>query len=128
MARIRNTFRPNIPGGGYEKEITLDNGEKYIIRNTFTPNIPGDGYEQEIVKINDSYTSNNYKKKNKEILKELAITLIMGLGAIAGFAGIPFLALTCSSSTLGFVSIIVAGLFALLVLVKTAGILIDRFF
>ena len=82
MARIRNTFRPNIPGGGYEKEIT-DNGEKYIIRNTFTPNIPGGGYEQEIVKVD-----NTYKKTS---IKEVLIGLFAGLIGIGYLVFILFL-------------------------------------
>lgn len=80
MARIRNTFRANIPGGGYEKEITLDNGEKYIIRNTFTPNIPGGGYEQEIVKVGNT---NNGKTSIGEILIGLLAGLI-GIGYLVG--------------------------------------------
>ena len=32
MAKIKNTMAKNMYGDGYEKEITLDNGEKYIIR------------------------------------------------------------------------------------------------
>ena len=81
MARIRNTFRPNIPGGGYEKEIT-DNGEKYIIRNTFTPNIPGGGYEQEIVKVGNT---NNGKTSSGEMLIGLLAGLI-GIGYLVGLA------------------------------------------
>ena len=86
MARIRNTFRPNIPGGGYEKEITLDNGEKYIIRNTFTPNIPGSGYEQEIVKVGDT---NN----GKTSIGEMLIGLLAGLIGIGYLVGLLFLLL-----------------------------------
>lgn len=84
MARIRNTFRPNIPGDGYEKEITLDNGEKYIIRNTFRPNIPGDGYEQEIVKVGDT-------NKGKTSIGEMLIGLLAGLIGIGYLVFILFL-------------------------------------
>lgn len=86
MARIRNTFRPNIPGGGYEKEVTLDNGEKYIIRNTFTPNIPGGGYEQEIVKVDNT-------NKGKTSIGEMLIGLLVGLIGIGYLVGLIFLLL-----------------------------------
>lgn len=59
MSRIKNTMVRNMYGDGYEKEITLDNGEKYIIRNTMAPNIYGDGHEQEIVKKEDTYNSSS---------------------------------------------------------------------
>lgn len=57
MAKIKNRMAKNMYGDGYEKEITLDNGEKYIIRNTMAKNMCGDGYEQEIVKENSDSNS-----------------------------------------------------------------------
>ena len=54
MAKIKNTNIPNFYGEGYKKEVTLDNGEKYIIKNSNIPNYFGEGYQQEIVK-KDSY-------------------------------------------------------------------------
>lgn len=57
MARIKNTCAKNLYGDGYEQEITLDNGEKYIIKNTCAKNLYGDGYEKEIVKADNAYGS-----------------------------------------------------------------------
>ena len=53
MAKIKNTNIPNRFGGGYQKEVTMENGEKYIIRNTSIPNYFGGGYQKEIVKAPD---------------------------------------------------------------------------
>lgn len=50
MAKIRNSFNKNFIGDGYEKIITLDNRDEYIVRNSFNKNFIGDGYEQEIIK------------------------------------------------------------------------------
>ena len=57
MAKIKNTNIANYYGGGYQKVVTLDNGEKYIIKNSNVPNYFGGGYQQEIVK-KDSYNTN----------------------------------------------------------------------
>lgn len=72
MARIKNTMAKNIYGDGYEQEITLDNGEQYIIRNSMAKNIYGDGYEKEIVKKDSSSFNSG------EFIGEL----IVGLGAL----------------------------------------------
>lgn len=54
MATIRDTHRRNVWGEGNEKEVTFDNGDKYIIKNSHRRNVWGDGYEQEIVKTTSS--------------------------------------------------------------------------
>ncbi len=53
MAKIKNTNIPNYYGDGNQQEVTMENGEKYIIRNTNIPNYFGGGYQKEIVKAPD---------------------------------------------------------------------------
>lgn len=80
MARIKSTMTKNVYGDGYEKEITLDNGEQYIVRNSMRKNIYGDGYEQEIVKKES--TSNT----NQPIFTTLfeLIAVVFGIIAVIG--------------------------------------------
>lgn len=71
MAKIRNTSARNIYGDGYEQEITLDNGEQYIVKNSSARNIYGDGYEKEIVKKGTNSSDNSFQ--------EFIVNLILGL-------------------------------------------------
>ena len=48
MAEIRNSPLTNNIGGGYRKELRLDNGDVYEIRNSPLTNNIGGGYRQEI--------------------------------------------------------------------------------
>ncbi len=50
MAKIRNSGFKNIYGDGYEKIVTMDNGDEYVLKNTGFKNVYGDGYEQELEK------------------------------------------------------------------------------
>ena len=71
MAKIKNSSARNIYGDGYEQEITLDNGEQYIIKNSSARNIYGNGYEKEIVKKETNRSDNSFQ--------EFIINLILGL-------------------------------------------------
>ena len=51
MATIRDTYIPNMYGGGNVKEIKFDNGDTYHISNTYIPNMYGTGYVQKIEKV-----------------------------------------------------------------------------
>ncbi len=82
MARIKSTMTKNVYGDGYEKEITLDNGETYIIRNSVKKNIYGDGYEQEIVK---KESTSNANQPIFTTLFEL-ISVVFGIIAVIGLA------------------------------------------
>lgn len=79
MAEIRDTYVPNVWGEGNEKEVTLDNGDKYVVRNTYVPNIWGEGNEQEIEKVSSSGSSSGSS----------GIMILMGF--VAGLGGIIFL-------------------------------------
>lgn len=81
MARIKSTMTKNVYGDGYEKEITLDNGEQYIVRNSMRKNIYGDGYEQEIVKKDSTSDS----QPLFTMLFEL-IAVVFGIIAVIGLA------------------------------------------
>lgn len=50
MAKIKNSGFKNVYGDGYEKIVTMDNGDEYVLKNTGFKNVYGDGYEQELVK------------------------------------------------------------------------------
>ena len=80
MAKIRNTMAPNMYGEGNVKEVTLDNGEKYIIRNTMAPNMYGDGNEQEIIKADDYYNSSNGDSLWIDLI--LLIVSLIGIGIL----------------------------------------------
>lgn len=83
MAKIRNTYTPNVWGGGNEKEITLDNGDIYRIRNTYIPNVWGEGNEQEIVKVSSSnshYIPHSNRWTIKDTIGSIVVILFL-LGA-----------------------------------------------
>ena len=75
MAKIENTFVPNIHGDGFVKKVTTDSGEEYLIQNTFVPNIHGDGFVQEVKKV-EPFVPNLADKICWGIICALSISLI----------------------------------------------------
>lgn len=78
---VRDTYVPNIWGEGNQKELKMDNGDKYIIRNTYVPNIWGEGNEQEIVKVDSGYKS-SIPYSSKPVTVKTKILSVLELAAI----------------------------------------------
>ena len=84
MAKIRNSFNKNFIGDGYEKIITLDNGDEYIVRNSLNKNFIGDEYEQEIIKKDNS--EYNYVNVPNNLFTKILRMIILVPTYIIAFA------------------------------------------
>ena len=83
MTRIKNSYRRNVFGDGYQKILYLDNDEKLIIKNSYRRNVFGDGYQQEIIKDKNIYNT-SYDLKRKSTIKTIFVYIIAGIPGIIG--------------------------------------------
>lgn len=92
MAKIRNSSKDNVYGGGKEQIFTDDSGKEYIIKNSSFDNVYGSGKEKVVVESGSCGDSLLAELVIKIMPEWLQILLFIGFFAwlIFGYIG-PFM-------------------------------------